>query len=770
MLDTLDLCQHVQGATHEKGHTLDLLITRKADDIVIPRSVCVSDLISDHCAISCHLRFPVPEPISKTTRYRKLKNIDCEAFRDELQQIAVSTTNQDCLTSVADYYCSSLASLLDRHAPLQTRMLRVRPYSPWYSPEIIDAKKLRRRYEDLWRSTGLHVHLEMYKAQRQIVLNLIRQAKRHHFAAMIDEHSAKPRQLFAVIDHLLHRKKEMPLPRHNTPKELAESFSSYFISKVAKIRTELDTHSAEISDRQSPVEPRQVVTPLESFDPVSMSDVLRLINMSAPKSCGLDPIPTSVVKDHAVTLAPLITNIVNLSLKSGEVPKELKRALVTPLLKKPSLDPNILKHYRPVSNLHYLSKILERVVTAQLSDHLHKNNLCEPHQSAYRTAHSTETALVRVCNDILQAIDNRQSVFLVLLDMSAAFDTIDHSILSTVLQQRYRIVGTALKWFKSYLSDRTQEVRILGESSRPQPVVLGVPQGSVLGPVLFTLYSAPLAEISRRHGLRVELYADDSQLYVAFHSAQLMETVSRIQDCVAEIRSWLAGHKLKMNDEKTIILQVLPPRNTVEPYKGHVMIGGEAIEISDMVKDLGVILDRHLNMEAHIKAACKASYAQLANISRIRGMLSRRTCETLVHAFVTNKIDYANSLLYGLPARTLSHLQRVQNMAARVIAKSRKYDHITPILSDLHWLPVKQRIDFKILTLAFRAIRGQAPEYINDLVVPYVPSRALQMRCSSGHQQEDGKIVAKGALPLLRPLFGTTCRLTSALPTHSFIL
>ena len=160
------------------------------------------------------------------------------------------------------------------------------------------------------------------------------------------------------------------------------------------------------------------------------------------------------------------------------------------------------------------------------------------------------------------------------------------------------------------------------------------------------------------------------------------------------------------------------------------MIGGKAIGVTDMARDLGVVLDRHLNMEAHIKTAYRASFAQLANISRICSMLSRKTCETLVHAFVTTKLDCCNSLLYGLPARTLRHLQRVQNMAARIVTKTRKHDHITPVLRDLHWLPVKQRIDFKILTLAFHAIHGQAPEYIEELVVPYAPSRSLHALCT----------------------------------------
>ena len=251
---------------------------------------------------------------------------------------------------------------------------------------------------------------------------------------------------------------------------------------------------------------------------MTSADVLQLIQKSASKSCGLDPIPTSLLKEHAVTLAPTITNIVNLSLLTGEIPVELKQAIVTPLLKQSSLDPNILKNYRPVSNLSYVSKLLEKVVAIQLSQHLLNNNLYEPYQSAYRTCHSTETALTRVSNDILQALDRKQSVMLVVLDMSAAFDTIDHTILLNMLEVRYGIEGTAHRWFRSYLSDRSQRVRILGKSSGSRPLNLGVPQGSVLGPVIFTMYSAQTASIARSHGLSVHLYADDTQLYISFSS------------------------------------------------------------------------------------------------------------------------------------------------------------------------------------------------------------------------------------------------------------
>ena len=200
----------------------------------------------------------------------------------------------------------------------------------------------------------------------------------------------------------------------------------------------------------------------------------------------------------------------------GVVPTTLKHANVVPVLKKPSLDKDLMKNYRPVSNLTYLSKILEKVVAKRLLDHMAHNNLHETLQSAYKPAHSTETALLRVQNDFLQAIDKRQCGMLILLDLSAAFDTVDHSVLLQRLSDRLNVKGTALNWFESYLSDRTQSVLVSGESSHPVPLSCGIPQGSVLGPILFTVYTLPLGDIIRRYEIYFHLYADDTQLYIFF--------------------------------------------------------------------------------------------------------------------------------------------------------------------------------------------------------------------------------------------------------------
>ena len=228
-------------------------------------------------------------------------------------------------------------------------------------------------------------------------------------------------------------------------------------------------------------EPRFHGRPLRNFEPVDKDLVKRTILNSAAKTCDLDAFPTHLLLESLDCLLPYITSVINDSLTSGIFPSNFKTALVKPLLKNPSLDPNDLKNYRLVSNLPFLSKITERIVLSQLNDHLISNKLFSPLQSAYKPHHSTGTALLKIVNDLLTALDNGKSCFLTLLDLSAAFDTIDHNILLHRLEHTFGISDSALSLFRSYLSDRTQIVTVNGLRSDETLLSLGVPQGSVLG-------------------------------------------------------------------------------------------------------------------------------------------------------------------------------------------------------------------------------------------------------------------------------------------------
>jgi hypothetical protein len=441
-----------------------------------------------------------------------------------------------------------------------------------------------------------------------------------------------------------------------------------------------------------------------------------------------------MLKDHVDLLSPFLTRLVNASLSSGVVPDSMKHALVAPLLKKHNLDPECLKNFRPVSNLSFVSKLLERAVARRLLNHVSTNNLHERFQSAYRPQHSTETALVMVQNNILEALDNHQGVILVLLDLSAAFDTVDHALLLSRLKHRTGIQGTALKWITSYLSGRCQAVTLSGNTSEDHSLPFGVPQGSVLGPLLFTLYTGPIGDIIRRHGLKFHLFADDTQLYIRFSISDLEDRASairRIQDCLAELRAWMSSNLLKLNDDKTVAIVAASHHHQSKHNITVIKIGDCDITPSPYARNIGVIFDSEMSMVEQVRQVCRTAYWHLHNIGSVRSCLSEDAAARLVLSLVVSRLDYGNALLCGLPDTLISKLQRVQNSAARLVVRCSRRDHITPVLKRLHWLPIRQRIMYKVLVLTFRGLHGLAPEYVSDMLHRYTPARRL--RSASNH-------------------------------------
>ena len=248
--------------------------------------------------------------------------------------------------------------------------------------------------------------------------------------------------------------------------------------------------------------------------------------------------------------------MINMSLESGYFPRDWKNALVQPLLKKTGLQP-INNNFRPVSNLQFISKLTEKAVAMQINDHMLRNNLYPELQSAYRKHHSTEIALLKVKNDLLMSMDKGHVTLLVLLDLSAAFDTVDHKILLNRLQSSLRLQGKVLAWFKSYLEGRTQQTSINGTLSRKFSLDCGVPQGSCLGPLLFIIYTSKLFDILKSYLPTAHAYADDTQLYLSFKpsdSISQLQAVTAMEKCIQAVRTWMKEDKLMLNDDKTEFL------------------------------------------------------------------------------------------------------------------------------------------------------------------------------------------------------------------------
>ena len=725
LLHQFDLIQHVNVPTHTAGNTLDLVISK--DDLLVRDISTDLSERSDHFAVLFTLSFPSPGLPKQTVTYRSWKSVDHDKLRNDIGEAFSDFTCSDVESAVHNYN-EVLQHIVDKHAPEKTRVVTIRPDAPWYNSKLSEEKRLKRKYERKYNRSQLAIDRELYCHQRDRYNNLLNTTKQDYFKNKV-ESATSTKELFKVCNNLLNRTNENVLPSHNCGTELANRFVNYFGDKIKSIRQDLE-NSSNTPDYTTNVASDFDGVPLEKFRIVHQDEVRKIITSSPSKSCALDPIPTSILKLCLDELTPVLTLIVNTSLKFADFSPKLKRAFILPLLKKVILDCEILKNFRPVSNLSLLSKLVERIVCVQLVDHLKAHNLYEVFQSAYRQLHSTETALLRIQNDLLRAVDTHGGAILVLLDLSAAFDTIDHHRLLHTLESSFGIQGKALDWFHSYLTGRTQTVHIKKSTSEPHELQYGVPQGSVLGPILFTIYTTPLGELIRRHGLTFHLYADDTQLYLTFKPSEpssINNIISQLENCIEDIRAWMKLNLLKLNDDKTEMLVITSRPSTSQSLNISVKVGDQYINPSDEPpKNLGVIFDSTCSLKYHVANVCRSINFNLYSIGKIRKYLDRPTVEKLVNATITSRLDYCNSLMFGIPKDLMSQLQKRQNHAARVITQWRKYDHITPVLVDLHWLPVKQRIDFKILLLTYKALNGLAPAYIRELLTPYIPARTLR--------------------------------------------
>lgn len=728
LLKTYNLIQHVNEPTHTKGHTLDLIITRENDECVF--NTTVDELISDHHAIHCNLRCSRPHPEKKITQYRNIKAVEPDKLVNVVSKSIICQNpieNFTNLDELVDQYQHNLSKAIDSVAPIKKKLLVERPMVPWINQDILNSKKQKRKYEKRWRKTRLTIHLQIYQAEKAHMQSLISKAKMNHFKTKIEDCSGNQGKIFKIISHLQNVNSKPTLPDHISVLDLCNTFNEFFVSKIINIRDKLD----EIDI------PNSLVTSnafsgetLSHFQEISDEELCEIVKASSNATCETDPLPTKLVKSILLeTLLPIIRKIVNLSLRLGKFPDFYKCAHVKPLLKKISLDPDTLKNYRPVSNLTFISKIIEKAISKQLISHFQNHNLIEKFQSAYRPLHSTETALVRVSNDILKAIDEKKCVFLVLLDLSAAFDTIDHSILLQRLRLNLGVDETALQWFSSYLSNRSQCISINGEKSTSKRLPFGVPQGSVLGPLLFSAYMSELGNIVRDFNMNFHSYADDTQIYIAFKPNEKDQTIEDLEQCISKIRIWMVKNKLKLNDDKTEFMLISSPHNKKQLHSLSINIGSEIVNSSSSARNLGVVMDSVLNMEDHITSVCRSCYFHLRNIGAIRKYLDPDTAAQIIHAFITSRLDYCNALLKGLPAYLLHRLTKVQNTAVRIITLCDKKDDITPHLKSLHWLPVPLRIDFKLLLLTYKVLNGLAPSYLSDLLV--IKNIPRELRSSS---------------------------------------
>lgn len=728
LLDSRNLTNHVNVQTHDAGHTLDLLITKCETELELTPPTA-KYYISDHCFVESNLQFPLAEPCVETVTFRKWKSINETEFMNELDKSELcKKSNWDNLSELESAYRETLTDITNRLAPEVTKKLQVKPRKPWFTSEIKKLRTERRRLERKWQKTkNENDHLE-FKKLRQELRKQVYLAKKQHYSALIENCAGNVKDLYVLTNNLTGVKKSNPLPSDVTGVERCNNFAEYFVGKINQIKTDIKQKmESENEERISGHTSRKPNVIWSDFKSKSEDEIKRHVLGMPSKHCASDPVPTWLIKNCIDKLNGPITRIINLSLQNNCFLSVWKEALITPLIKKPS-EGTQYSNYRPVSNLAFISKVVESVVTKELTDYLENNNLLPSNFSAYRKLHSTETALLKVMADALCKADSQYITMLLMLDMSAAFDTVDCDILSDILENRMGISGNVKQWLLNYMRDRKFRVKAGGSVSDLFNLPCGVPQGSTLGPVLFSIYMSSLFDQLDTYPIEKLGYADDTQLYCHSKTSamDINNTISSMELSVHEARTWIMTHELKINDSKTELMLMGTRQQLCKNKEIMVKIGDSVIKPVDKVKNLGVILDSNMTMEKQINQMTSRGYYALYRIKSIRPYLTESATKILVQSLIFSHLDYGNSLLYGAADVHLIKLQRLQNSAVRLVKKLGRFDRITPYMKELHWLPVPYRIRFKICLITFKALNFGKPDYVRNMIEWYEPTRELK--------------------------------------------
>jgi hypothetical protein len=715
LLSAYNLTQLVDFPTHTGNNTLDLIII-PADANFAPTVSFSPVSPSDHFPVFCSIDLPTPaSTLHHVTRsFRHVHKINPSNFESDILNSDLIKNPPTTLTELVDLYNSTLTSILDSHAPLQSRQLKSHFSNPWFNSHLARLKHNKRKMERKWRSSHSEADLHNLKTITRKYHHSILHSKQSYHYNLIQSNMSNPRRLWSTINSLLHRKSTPVSPTSTPDFNLSQSFATFFSEKITKLHSSLASIMSQSNPQSDSSSPSTTLTCLQ---PASQDEIFKLIMASPDKQCELDPIPTFLLKKCINSLLPIITKIVNLSLATGTFPDVFKKSVITPLLKKPTLDKEQLSNYRPISNLSFLSKLTERVVKSRLDDHLSTHSLYNKFQSAYTKFHSTESTLLSLHDHLIRAISNQKLTCLCLLDLSAAFDTIDHSILLNRLQNCFGIHDIALKWFTSYLSSRSFSVLSNGIKSPSLPVTCGVPQGSVLGPLLFIIYTTPLSSLLSASSISHHLYADDTQLFISFSPQSFSSTIQSLQDTISAVANWMSANLLCLNQSKSEFMVIGLPKQLSKLDKPSLSMPDNTILLPvDSARNLGIIFDSNLSFSNQISALTKSCYYHIRDLRRIRNCLNTETAKIIATSLVHSKLDYCNSLYLNLPSSLLNRLQLIQNAAARAVTHTRKHQHITPVLKSLHWLKIHERIHYKIISLTYNALQFCQPTYIHNLL------------------------------------------------------
>ena len=690
-LDCSQLLDKPTRVTETSKSLIDLIFVnnehRFTDSGIVPLS------ISDHSLIYCVLKVGKPKASPRTTEYRSFKTYDRDAFLEEINNVPWHLVeNCENIDDSVYTWNQLFLGVADTHAPTKRRRVSgVR--SPWMTSKISETMRDRDYHHRKAVKSNSPYHWRMFRKLRNSVNFQIKQSKSSYYIDLIEDSKGEPRKLWKAVNEVSCRKNETSTPnciisdgvKYMDTRSIATMLNKHFASigqflagKLPKLLSSGITSTPNIMDGHCSAG--------FSLQPIEESFVVaQLKSLKTNKSIGLDKISARLLKDAVSAISPSLTKLFNLSINLHSFPSVWKCSKVIALFKSGNRDDP--SNYRPISILPTISKILEKAVHIQFYEYLHVNNLLSDKQHGFRPHHSTVSALSHFADEILCNMDKGKLCGAVFLDLSKAFDTINHHTLLTKLSS-VGVCNDDLAWFKSYLSSRLLSTSCGLELSDTLECNLGVPQGSILGPLLFIVYINDLPNCVP--DAQVSIYADDTVLYRFSSSSSDLE--ANLNADLQKIGDWLINNQLTLNTSKTKVMLIGSSRKLCKIDSISIQVYDSAVERVEDFKYLGVTFSSDMTWSDHIDDLSAKVNKRLGLLKRIKHLLPRFARLLYFNTLILPLLNYAD-IIWGDKNNStiMQSLQILQNKAAKVILDLPVHSSATDALHTLNWIKLDRR-------------------------------------------------------------------------------
>ena len=700
-LEEMQLTQLIHSKTRitEKSETLLDHIWTNAADLV--EDSWTANGISDHLVSAIDIRFKKQKVSRMVIQRRNYQELDQKALSAHLKTTLDDLNFDDNVYNLAYNLEDVLKSALEKFLPIKTFFLS-RNRAAWFSHELKEEIRKRDEYENLAISSGKKEDWENFRRIRNQVNRFKVKAKSEFHNSKILEAEGNNRSIWKTIRQLLPEKNKCAQTATNLnkveDKVKSEEFNNHFTNIAEAIHKTIS-----ITENSSlPAHFQENTFALQQTNVETVTKILK--DFDQRKATGIDGLSVKFLQLIMEDISSVLTRIINKSISSGIIPCRWKQAIIKPIHKKGSKeDPN---NFRPISILPVMSKVLEKVVSSQLSTYLEENNLLSKYQFGFRKDHSTIACLLNIVEDIRDNIEKGKQTGLVSIDLSKAFDTVDHGILLTKL----KLMGlqpAAMKWFENYLQGRKQRVKYNDEVSSDKEVKHGVPQGSVLGPLLFVIYINDLPNVLKNS--KIAMYADDTTIYCSGSDGE--EISKKLEGDLARIDNFFSQNKLKLNKEKCH-LTVFGKKKQVCDSDVSITIGGSALVPEETVELLGVTLDNTLNWKGHIDKVYDKCSKEMNFIQKATKGLHWETKITIFNSLIMSKINYGDVLYDSCNTTNKTKIQKLQNRGIRYIFNVPYRSHITPYRSAINWMNMDGKRRSHLMVELFKIIKGDAPSVL----------------------------------------------------------